>query len=359
MSPMFVPGPVDVAEDVLQAQTHPMLPHRSAEFEAVFHRAEKKARQLFYTQYRVFITASSGTGLQEAAVRNLAKEKVLACVNGAFGKRWAEVAETNGKTVTRLEVTWGQPITPEAVAEALQQNHYEIITVVHNETSVGLENPIKEIAAAVREVSPDTLICVDAVSSLGGAKIEMDAWGVDMVLTSSQKCLALPPGLALGAVSDRAMARAEQVPNRGWYFDFLRLEKHRLKDSTPATPAVSLIFALDYQLDRILAEGLEARFARHEAMAKQVRAWALERGFGLFAAEGYRSKTVTAVENTHGLDVGEINTFLLERDMRIANGYGALKGKTFRIAHMGELQPADIETLLAALDEFLKTKGLL
>ena len=359
MSPMFVPGPVDVAEDVLQAQTHPMLPHRSAEFEAVFHRAEKKARQLFYTQYRVFITASSGTGLQEAAVRNLAKEKVLACVNGAFGKRWAEVAETNGKTVTRLEVTWGQPITPEAVAEALQQDHYEIITVVHNETSVGLENPIKEIAAAVRETSPDTLICVDAVSSLGGAKIEMDAWGVDMVLTSSQKCLALPPGLALGAVSDRAMARAEQVPNRGWYFDFLRLEKHRLKDSTPATPAVSLIFALDYQLDRILSEGLETRFARHEAMAKQVRTWALERGFGLFAAEGYRSKTVTAVENTHGLDVNEINDFLLARDMRIANGYGALKGKTFRIAHMGELQPADIEALLASMDEFLKTKGLL
>ncbi len=356
---MFVPGPVDVAEDVLQAQTHPMLPHRSAEFEAVFHRAEKKARQLFYTQYRVFITASSGTGLQEAAVRNLAKDKVLACVNGAFGKRWAEVAETNGKTVTRLEVTWGQPITPEAVAKALQQDHYEIITVVHNETSVGLENPIKEIAAAVRETSPDTLICVDAVSSLGGAKIEMDAWGVDMVLTSSQKCLALPPGLALGAVSDRAMARAEQVPNRGWYFDFLRLEKHRLKDSTPATPAVSLIFALDYQLDRILSEGLETRFARHEAMAKQVRTWALERGFGLFAAEGYRSKTVTAVENTHGLDVNEINDFLLARDMRIANGYGALKGKTFRIAHMGELQPADIEALLASMDEFLKTKGLL
>ena len=356
---MFVPGPVDVAEDVLQAQTHPMLPHRSAEFEAVFHRAEQKARKLFSTQYRVFITASSGTGLQEAAVRNLAKDKVLACVNGAFGKRWAEVAETNGKTVTRLDIAWGQPVTPEAVATALKQDHYEIITVVHNETSVGLENPIKDIAAAVREVSPDTLICVDAVSSLGGAKIEMDAWGVDMVLTSSQKCLALPPGLALGAVSDRAMARAEQVPNRGWYFDFLRLEKHRLKDSTPATPAVSLVFALDYQLDRILAEGLEARFARHEAMAKQVRAWALARGFGLFAAEGYRSKTVTAVANTHGLDVNEINAFLLKRDMRIANGYGALKGKTFRIAHMGELQPADIETLLAAMDEFLKEKGLL
>ncbi len=353
MAPMFVPGPVDVADEVLQAQARPILPHRSAEFEAIFHRAEQKARQLFYTQYRVFITASSGTGLQEAAVRNLAKEKVLACVNGAFGARWADVAETNGKQVTRLEAEWGQPILPEQVADALRKDHYEIITIVHNETSVGLENPIRDIAAAVREVSPDTLICVDAVSSLGGAKLEMDAWGLDMVLTSSQKCLALPPGLALGAVSDRAMERAKEVPYRGWYFDFLRLEKHRLKDSTPATPAISLVYALDLQLDRILSEGLENRFARHAAMAQRVQSWALERGFSLFAAEGYRSKTVTTVRNDRGLDVGELNAWLLQRGMRIANGYGPLKGKTFRIAHMGELQMADIEALLAALDEYL------
>ncbi|HEY58294.1 MAG TPA: alanine--glyoxylate aminotransferase family protein [Anaerolineae bacterium] len=354
MSPMFVPGPVDVADEVLQAQAQPILPHRSAEFETIFHRAEQKARKLFYTQYRVFITASSGTGLQEAAVRNFAKAKVLACVNGAFGARWAEVARTNGKEVTVLEAEWGQPILPEQVAEALKKDHFEIVTVVHNETSVGLENPIKDIAAAVREVSPDTLICVDAVSSLGGAKLEMDAWGLDMVLTSSQKCLALPPGLALGAVSDRAMERAKEVPHRGWYFDFLRLEKHRLKDSTPATPAISLIYALDLQLDRILAEGLENRFARHTAMAQRVQSWALERGFSLFAAEGYRSKTVTTIRNDRGLDVGELNQWLLQRDMRIANGYGPLKGKTFRIAHMGELQMADIEALLSALDEYLR-----
>jgi len=351
---MFVPGPVDVADEVLQAQAQPILPHRSAEFETIFHRAEQKARKLFYTQYRVFITASSGTGLQEAAVRNFAKAKVLACVNGAFGARWAEVARTNGKEVTVLEAEWGQPILPEQVAEALKKDHFEIVTVVHNETSVGLENPIKDIAAAVREVSPDTLICVDAVSSLGGAKLEMDAWGLDMVLTSSQKCLALPPGLALGAVSDRAMERAKEVPHRGWYFDFLRLEKHRLKDSTPATPAISLIYALDLQLDRILAEGLENRFARHTAMAQRVQSWALERGFSLFAAEGYRSKTVTTIRNDRGLDVGELNRWLLQRDMRIANGYGPLKGKTFRIAHMGELQMADIEALLSALDEYLR-----
>lgn len=353
MSPMFVPGPVDVAPEVLAAQDRPMVPHRSEEFETIFHRAEGKARQVFFTRYRVFITASSGTGLQEAAVRNLARGKILSCVNGAFGARWHEVALTNGKQATRLEALWGQPISPQAVADALRKEAYDVLTLVHNETSTGVENPVRAIAEAARQASPDTLICVDAVSSLGGARIEMDAWGLDMVLTSSQKCLALPPGLGLAGVSDRALARAEQVPHRGWYFDLLRLEKHRLKNSTPATPAVSLIYALDLQLDRILAEGLAARFARHAAMAERVQSWALERDQGLFAAEGHRSKTVTTVDNRRELNFGALNAFLMARQMRIANGYGPLKGKTFRIAHMGETDLAQIEALLAAIDEFI------
>jgi predicted phosphoserine aminotransferase len=353
MAPLFVPGPVDVDPVILAAQTHPMLPHRSKEFEEIFHRSENKARKLFGTQYRVFLTASSGTGLQEAAVRNFAHNRVLSCSNGAFGNRWYDVAVSNGKQVDKLEAPWGQPINPKEVAKALEEQEYDILTVVHNETSTGLMNPVKEIAAAAREISPDTLVCVDTVSSLSGVKIEMDAWGLDFVLTSSQKALALPPGLALGATSDRALARAENVQKRGWYFDLVRLEKHRVTNSTPATPALSLIYALDAQLDRILAEGLEARFSRHAAMAKRVHDWAIERGFGLFAAEGYRSKTVTTVANTYNIDVGALNTFLLKRDMRLANGYGALKNKTFRIAHMGEIQMADVETLLRAIDEFM------
>ena len=353
MSPMFIPGPVDVHPQILAAQAQPMLPHRSREFEALFRRTWEKARQLFYTQARVFISTSSGTGLQEAAVRNFVRKDVLCCVNGAFSKRWHEVALTNGKQADALEVPWGQPITPEQVADALRQKHYEAITIVHNETSTGVQSPIQEIAAAVHEVSPETLICVDAVSSLGGVKIEMDAWGLDMLLTSSQKCLALPPGLALAAVSDRAMAYAETVPHRGWYFDLVRLEKHLHKDSTPATPAISLIYALDCQLDRIFAEGLEARFARHHAMAQRVQTWALERGLGLFAAEGYRSQTVTTVLNHANLDLQALNAFLLQHGMRIANGYGPLKGKTFRIAHMGETTLDDIEALLACFDQYL------
>jgi len=352
MTRMFVPGPVDVDETILNAQAQPMLPHRSKEFEDIFRRASEKARQLFFTRYRVFLTASSGTGLQEAAIRNFVERKVLSCVNGAFADRWYEVAVTNGKEAEKLTFEWDQPVDPDRVAAAVKKGGFEALTIVHNETSTGLQNPVREVAEAVRAAAPDTLILVDAVSSLGGAKIEMDAWGLDMVLTSSQKAIALPPGLALGAVSDRAMKKAEKVQNRGWYFDLLRMEKHRLKDSSPATPAMSLIFALDAQLDRILAEGLEARFARHSAMARRVQDWATANGLAVYAPEGYRSQTVTTIKNERGWDVAALNAFLKERGMRIANGYGPLKNVTFRIAHMGEIQMSDIERLLEAMEAY-------
>jgi len=354
MSRMFVPGPVDVADEVLQAQTAPMLPHRSKEFEAIYRRAAEKAQQIFYTQYRVFLTASSGTGLQEAAIRNFVQRRVLSVVNGAFADRWYEVAVSNGKDAEKLAFEWDTPASPERIADTVRKGGFEALTIVHNETSTGMQNPVKEVAEAVRAVSPDTLILVDAVSSLGGAKIEMNAWGLDMVLTSSQKCLALPPGLGLGAVSDRAMEKAKTVENRGWYFDLVRMEKHRLKDSSPATPAMSLIFALDFQLDRILAEGLENRFARHSAMAKRVQDWAEAHDLSMYAPAGFRSQTVTTIKNERGINVSDLNAFLKQREMRIAGGYGPIKETTFRIAHMGETQMEDIEMLLAAMEEYLQ-----
>ena len=354
MSRMFVPGPVDVADEVLQAQAAPMLPHRSKEFEAIYRRASEKSQELFYTQYRVFLTASSGTGLQEAAIRNFVNRRVLSVVNGAFADRWYEVAASNGKDAEKLAFEWDMPASPDRIADTVRSGGFEALTIVHNETSTGMQNPVKEIAEAVRSVSPDTLIFVDAVSSLGGAKIEMDAWGIDMLLTSSQKCLALPPGLALGAVSDRAMEKAKSVENRGWYFDLLRMEKHRLKDSSPATPAMSLIYALDFQLDRIFAEGLDNRFARHSAMAKRVQDWADAHDLSMYAPEGYRSQTVTTIKNERNIKISDLNAFLKQRDMRIAGGYGPIKESTFRIAHMGEIQMEDIEKLLASMEEFLR-----
>lgn len=354
MPRMFVPGPVDVDDEVLQAQAQPMLPHRSKEFEQIFRRASEKAQKLFYTRQRVLLSASSGTGFQEAAIRNFVDRKVLSCVNGAFADRWYDVAVSNGKEAQKLAFEWDQPIDPDRVAAAVKEGGFEALTIVHNETSTGMQNPVKEVAQAVRAVAPDTLILVDAVSSLSGAKIETDAWGLDMVLTSSQKAIALPPGLALAAVSDRALEKAKTVKNRGWYFDLLLLEKHRLKDSSPATPAMSLIFALDHQLDRILAEGLENRFARHSGMAKRMQEWADAHDLSMYAPEGFRSQTVTTVKNERAIDISDLNAFLKQRGMRIANGYGPLKNITFRIAHMGEIQMSDLEELLAAIEEYLE-----
>lgn len=353
MSPMFVPGPVDVAPVVLSAQAKPMMPHRSKDFEEIFRRTAEKAQKLFYTQYRVFQGTSSGSGMQEAGIRNFVQEQVLSCVNGAFADRWYKCAIANGKQADKIEVPWGEAITPEMLADALKKKSYEAITIVHNETSTGVENPVKELAKVAHEISPDTLILVDAVSSLGGTKIEMDAWGIDFLLTSSQKCLALPPGLSLAAASDRAMKKAETVTNRGWYFDLVLMEKHRLKDSTPMTPVMPLIFALDVQLDRILEEGLDNRFARHAAMAKRTQSWASAHGMDPLASEGYRSKTVSTIKNTKGLDIAALNKFLQTKGMRIANGYGDLKDKTFRIAHMGEITMSDVDTLLGLMEEFM------
>ena len=353
MAPMFVPGPVDVAPEVLAAQAKPMLPHRSKDFEALFHRTEEKLQKLFYTQYRVFQATNSGSGMQEAGIRNFVQEDVLCCVNGAFSERWYEVAVSNGKKADRVEVPWGEVHTPDMLADALKKKHYEAVTIVHNETSTGAENPVKDLAAVIHQLSPDTLVLVDAVSSLAGTRIEMDAWGIDFLLTSSQKCLSLPPGLSFGGASDRAMKKAESVSNRGWYFDLLRMEKHRIKDSTPMTPAMSLIFALDVQLDRIFAEGLDARFARHAAMAKRLQTWCIAQGMNPMTPEPYRSKTVTTVQNSKGWDISALNKWLLQRGYRIANGYGAWKDKTIRLAAMGEIQMEDVEKLLAMFEEYM------
>jgi len=358
MTHMFVPGPVDVAPEVLEAMAKPMIPHRSKEYEAIHRSAAEKAQKVFYTDYRVFLGTHSGSGMQETGIRNLVEKDVLCCVNGAFSQRWYDTAISNGKQADQLSTEWGKPILPEQLRETLKKKHYEAVTIVHNETSTGLENPVRELVEVVREVSPDTFILVDAVSSLGGTKIEMDAWGIDFLLTSSQKCLALPPGLSLAGVNDRAMQKAATVKNRGWYFDLVLMEKHRIKDSTAMTPVIPLIYALDFQLDRILAEGLEMRFARHAAMSQKVYDWCLANGMQPFAQEGYRSKTVATISNDRKMDISALNKFLLEHyDMRISNGYGNLKDKTFRIATMGETTPQIVDTLLEGMSQFLATSG--
>lgn len=353
---LFIPGPTEVRPEVLDAQTAWMIGHRMPECADLFAEIQRKLRQVFATEQRVYVNASSGTGLQEAAIRNCSSKRVLNCVNGAFADRWREVTEGNGKPNDVLSFEWGQPVTPGAVADRLQDGEFDAVTIVHNETSTGVTSPIREIAQAVRRIpgGEDIMILVDSVSGLSGAPLEFDAWDLDVAFTSSQKAFALPAGLAFAAVSDRALERAAGVSQRGYYFDFLLLEKYLKRNQTPATPAISLMYALDRQLDDMLAEGMQKRFARHLAMRDRTIAWAAEHDFSLFAEQGSESATVTCLNNDRGLDIAELNQFLRSKNMIISNGYGPLKGKNFRIAHMGDTQMHDLEQLLNAIAAFLQ-----
>ncbi|MCK4316445.1 MAG: alanine--glyoxylate aminotransferase family protein, partial [Anaerolineae bacterium] len=246
---LFIPGPTHVREKILQAQAVPMIGHRSKEYADLQAEVIPKLQQLLYTQQRVYLYTTSSTGVMEGSVRQASTKCVLNTVCGAFSKRWHQITAANGVPCDKVEVPMGQAITPELVDEALAKGDYDAVTIVMNETSTGLMNPVEEIAALVREKYPDVLILMDAVSCMAGARIEFDAWGLDVCLAGVQKCFALPAGLTVCAVSDRARERALQVPNRGYYFSYEQMDKKYGKHQTPATPAISLIQALNVQMD--------------------------------------------------------------------------------------------------------------
>ena len=349
---LFIPGPTHVRDDILQAQAVPMIGHRAPEYAELQRTVTAKLQSMLYTTQRVFLFSSSSTGVMEGAVRQCSTRRVLNCVCGAFSKRWHDITASNGIPCDVLEVPMGQAITPELVDQALSGATYDAITIVLNETSTGVMNPVREIAELIRMQYPDVLVLVDAVSAMAGVQIEFDAWNVDVCLAGVQKCFALPPGLTVCAVGERAMQRSKQVAHKGYYYDFWVNDRYYQRGQTPATPAISLIQALNVQMDAILAEGLEARWARHVEMARLVRAWA-RTWFGLYSDERYLSNTVTNVENSRAIDFPALSAELGARGAVISNGYGVLKDKCFRIAHMGDLTVEDVQWLLDEIDDIL------
>jgi len=349
---LFIPGPTHVREEILQAQTAPMIGHRAPEYSDLQKAVTPKLQQLLYTQQRVYLYASSSTGVMEGTVRQCSVKRVLSFCNGAFSNRWHTITKRSGIPCDKVEVPMGEAITPDLVDQGLAKGGYDAITVVMNETSTGVMSPIPEIAALVHDKYPDVLILVDAVSCMAGAKIEFDAWGLDVCLAGVQKCFALPAGLTVCAVSERARERSKQVEFPGYYFAYDRMDKSYEKWQTPATPAISLIQALNRQMDDMLAEGLDNRWARHKAMAAKVQQWA-RRYFALYSDGDYLSPTVSNITNTRDVDINWLNSELRKRGAIISNGYGDLKGKCFRIAHMGDLTVADIEWLLEQINDIL------
>lgn len=352
---LFIPGPIDVREDVLQKMATPQIGHRSKAASALQRGISEKLKKVFQTENTIILSTSSGSGLMEGAIRSCTRKRAAVFSVGAFGDRWYKMAKVNGVPADKISSEPGKPTTPEMVDEALKTGKYDVITVTQNETSTGIMNPVDEIGALLKEKYPDVLLLIDTVSSMGGTNIEVDKWGVDVCITSTQKCLGLPAGMSICSVTDRAIEAARQVENRGLYFDLVELYDFiKKKDHQyPSTPSLSHMFAMDYQLDKILAEGLEKRFARHIEMAECVRAWA-RKNFALFVQDDrYLSNTLTTIKNTRGIDVSDLNKKLGERGFEISNGYGDLKDKTFRISHMGDYTLEEVKELLRNIDDIL------
>ena len=352
---LFIPGPVEVRKEVLNEMALPLIGHRGKDASLLQKNITNNLKKLFYTEEEILLSTSSGSGLMEGAIRSCTLKKAAVFSIGAFGNRWYEMAINNNVIADKFEKPWGEVFTKEEVDKVLATGKYDLITITHNETSTGVMSPIEEIAEVVKKY-PEIIFCVDAVSSAAGSKIEVDNLGIDILITSSQKCIGLPPGMAICTFSSKAIKRAERVPFRGRYFDLLALYKYiKKKDyQYPSTPSISHMYALDYQLNYIINnEGIENRFNRHKEMAKITRIWA-ENYFELFADKKYLSNTVTTIKNTRNIDFSYLNRELGKRGFQISNGYGILKDKTFRIAHMADCTINDLNDLLENINDILQ-----
>jgi aspartate aminotransferase-like enzyme len=349
---LLIPGPTEVSQTILQEQAHPLIGHRSKEFSELYAGITAKLAQYFQlpSDCKPTVTTSSGTLWFDIVGRSIVKQKALVCINGAFSERFAKTIQACGKQADFIEVEWGKAVKPDMVAEKLESGEYDTLAVCHNESSTGVRNPIQEIGKLVRRDYPEVIYAIDSVSSMAGDKTLPAEIGCDIIFASTQKCFALPPGLALGLVSDRALERASTIPNRGTYTDLVEIFEFEKKHQTPFTPCIPLLYALDKRMDLLLEETYDKVYERHKAMAEYTQQWA-KKHFAMFPEPGYESITVSCIQNTQGKSVKDLNAKLEEKGYVISNGYGKLKEKTFRIGHMGEWSLPEIKTVLALIDE--------
>jgi aspartate aminotransferase-like enzyme len=347
---LFIPGPVEVSPKTLAAFSRPAIGHRGEAFKNLYRDIHPRLQTLFGTKQPVFLSTSSAWGVMEGAIRNLVQKSVLTCMCGAFSDKWLDVAKRCGKTAEPLQVDWGRHIDPLALDRQLATGRFDTVTLIHNETSTGVMNPLPEICCVLAKY-PEVVSIVDTVSSFSAMPIEMDALGIDVLLTGSQKALALPAGFSLFSASEKALARAEKIEDRGYYFDFIEFKKQQAEWMTPSTPSTGHIYALQSKLDDIFSEGLENRYARHTKTNALVHDWVGRTGLDFFAEDGFRSKTLTCVKNNRDLDVAKLARDLREKHHLVIDpGYGKLKGQTFRFSNMGDETEETVQHLLDCLD---------
>ncbi len=351
----FLPGPSWVRADVRATMAAEPIGHRGAAFKELYASLQQPMREVFRTAGDVLVATGSATLVMESAVVSTVAGSVLHLTCGAFAERWLAISRSHGLDADQVAVPWGRALDADLLRGALRRKRYDAVTITHNETSTGVVNPLAELARVVREES-DALLLVDAVSSLGGAELETDAWGLDVVLAGTQKALACPPGLTLFTCSPRAAERAAKVAHRGFYTDLLRYRDKHASGGTITTPAIPILLALRAQLAVIGAEGIEARWRRHGQLHERTQRWARERGYTYASAPGAHSPTVACLKPPAGTPAPALVARLAERGWTVGGGYGDWKPATLRIGHMGEVGTADLEALLQAVEE--ATRGL-
>ena len=353
---LFIPGPVNVSQECRQKLALPMIGHRSETMGNLHVDITRYFKLMLFTSHEILLSTSSSSGLMEATIRNCVGENgvVLIVNNGAFAERWHQIAIANGKSAEPLDVDWGKAVTPTQLKDKLAERKYDAVCVTHNETSTGVTTPLKDLSHVIKDNG--CLFLVDGVSAAGGVETRIDKWEIDVYLFGLQKCLALSPGLAVAAVSDEAMEKAQTIPNRGWYFDFVTLKKyHDRSGMQPATPVIPIYFQLQFQLQKIIdEEGIENRWRRHTEMADYTREWVERKGLSLFPEKSVASNTVTCV-NSEGVDVSSLKKSLKERGYFFAPGYGKLKDSNFRIAHMGDRKLSELKRYLDTIDDLTKS----
>ncbi len=353
MAKLFIPGPIDVSPDTFAAMCKPMIGHRGAEFEALYASCQPGLQELAGTSRPFYLATNSAWGVMEAAMKNLCAKKVLNLCCGAFSDKWHSVAKSMGLEADRVQVEWGEAISPEAVRAKLSEGGYDLVTLIHNETSTGVMNDLPAIARVVKSF-PGVLLVVDSVSSFSAVPIDMDRLGIDVLLAGVQKALALPPGLTVFSLSEAAVERAKAMPNRGYYFDFIEFVKNGEKNNTPSTPAISLIFGLQHILGVIAKEGVAKRFARHRSNNRLIHDWGARREFRNFAQAGHESVSLTCFHTPAGFDQSAfIKTLKAKHGFVINGGYGKIKGITFRISNMGNETSETMKELIDAMDDVL------
>jgi len=353
---LFTAGPVACFPEVLEVMSSQMFSHRSIEYQEIHMETVELLKWFLETNQTVLLFPSSGSGVMEASVRNAVSPggKVLVTIIGAFGDRYAKVVDSNGRKAIRLEFKWGEPVDIEVLKEALEEyKDIEAVTVTHNETSTGVLNPLKDIAKVVKKY--DKLLFVDAVSSMGAADIKFDEWGIDILFSSSQKAFGVPPGLAIGAISDRILELSRDMEGKGWYFDLYNYYKVQVeKKSTPSTPPIPQVMGLNIVLKKIRVMGKDKWLKMYMERAEKVRRGVRDIGLRIFARRGFESPTITTIYAPEDVNGVMIYEEMRKRGFELAKGYGKIRDITFRIGHMGHIRDDDIEEMLKTLEEVVE-----